>query len=323
MFEFSLHEHWWIILVLMAQLVWATGNFIDGYLLRRYRIADSESAVGTLLIVSSLFGFVVAIFISLLATVLPIFSYSGDTSLIIDNGWIWIALIVGVLEIAWLLPYFYALDKSSEIQVAPLFQFVPIIGVFLALIFFSEIVTLAQIAAIGFIVLGAVVLNRNDLTKKINNKVIGSMIVTSILISVAAFLFKDVASASNFWAATFWMCIGMGLSGILIYATIPTYRKQFHTFMKKRDTTGLCINGINEVVDNSAIILFNAAIVLGPSVPVVQATIAYQPIFTLLIGWLLSVSVIGSYYYRTTENHFYYNMIGVLIIVFGSVLLFV
>lgn len=312
----------WILLVVLAQFTWATGSYIDGYLLRRYKV-EEESATGTLLLISAFFGVVIATLIALTALLIPHFGYSFDTAIILPINQIGIALFVGFLEILWLIPYYYALDESDETSTSPLFQSIPIFGLLLGLFVFNETPLLVQIFGTLFIVLGALILNFEPETKKINFRVILLMLCASFIVAFLTFLFKVTAIEENFWGTSFWVSIGMSITGLMIWSLVPKYRTQFNAFIKKKDWRGLIVNAVNELIDNIAIIAFNGAIVIGPAVAIVQSTTAYQPIFILLIGWILAKLGSDTHKSKTNFSEIIKRSIGIIVIVFGSLLIFV
>ena len=310
----------WVILVLLAQFFWALGNYIDRYLLHRYRFSESasESATGTLLLVSSCFQIVVAFCFFII-------SISANIDLIaVPPKAMFMAIGVGVIEIIWLIPYFYALDKSDETTAAPLFQTVPIFGLVLGFFVFGEAIKPLHIVAIGTILTGSIVLNLNyigDQRKQFSWKVINLMLLASFLIALSAFIFKSAALDTNFIAAAFWMSIGGFIVGVCIYLTVPLYRKQFLKFLQKRDLAGISINATNEVMDNLAILAFYGAVILAPSTVHAQSMIAYQPIIILFIGFV--ASKLGSEFHteQFVGTELVKRVVGISIIVFGSVLI--
>jgi drug/metabolite transporter (DMT)-like permease len=320
----------WIFLVITAQFTWALGNYIDHWLLVRYKVqAESNTSVGTLVLVSGFFAIVIGV--SVLSTV-HLLSFHG----VIDAGLLELghkerltAMLVGVLEILWLIPYLYALDESDETQAPPLFQTVPIFGIILGILFFDEIPAIIHIFAGGIILTGSVILNINIQTSResgrllVNVKVVGLMLLASLIIALAAFLFKGTALEENYWGTVFWMSVGGFLTACVLWIVVPVYRRQFNAFVARRDIKGFAINVANEITDNVAILAFYGAVMLGPSTALVQATVAYQPVFILLIGMM--AVWLGSEFHaeRLSGAGLVQRVVGISIIVLGSVLIFI
>lgn len=318
-------NHWWIIVVLLSQLAWAVGNYVDRYLLSRYKpdIDDNENlGVGTLLLFSSFFGVVSAGIIYLVANTLPFFGYEGNISLIMPTVQIMNAMFIGVLEVVWLVPYFYALAKADETEVVPIFQSIPIFGLILGLTFFGEMPLLIHLIGSLVVICGALILTFNIKKYVFDAKVLFLMLLVSFIVATSTVLFKYTALEENYWSASFWMSIGTFLTGIIIYLTFSTYRQQFNTFLRKKDWLGVGINASNEFVNQIAILAFYLAVVLGPSVMVVQSTTAYQPVFVLVIGIILARLGSNLHVESLSGGELIKKVIGVAVILIGSFLIF-
>ncbi|MBP9759882.1 MAG: EamA family transporter [Candidatus Pacebacteria bacterium] len=318
----------WLFFLLFAQVTWAVGNYIDHYLLSRYKEhVDSASTVGTLVLISSFFMLLVGTGIYALAHGLVQWGVIAPDPLNMKTGEIFLAMGVGVLEVLWLIPYLYALDEADETQVCPLFQLVPVFGFFLGITFFNEVPSISQILAGCVILTGSVVLNLNVGRKKesvndgLNMRVIGLMAVASFIIAIVAFLFKNTALEANYWGAAFWMSMGSFLTGVVIWIIVPSYRRDFHAFLGRRDMFGIAVNFVNEIADSVAILAFYGAVLFGPSTALVQSSIAYQPLFVLLIG--LVAARFGSEFHaeRLRGVGLLTRVVGIFCIVLGSVLL--
>ncbi len=104
----------WIILAILAAFAYAAMNFIDEWLIERLEGEASEDeseetdSVGILVIVSGLFGIVVA-------GVFVYYAYLVPTATVMVSGdLIAQALLVGMLEISWLPFYLYATKRGGS-----------------------------------------------------------------------------------------------------------------------------------------------------------------------------------------------------------------
>ena len=176
----------WILLVLLAQFTWALGNYLDHYLLVRYRPqVESESSVGTLVMVSAAFTVVTGTLIGLSSLILFRLGVAESNPLDIAPIERLTAMSVGVLEILWLIPYMHALDESDETLAPPLFQTVPVFGLVLGFLFFDEAPPALHILAGACILAGSIALNTNwweprtDSRAVVNVRVIALMMLAS------------------------------------------------------------------------------------------------------------------------------------------------
>jgi len=319
----------WFILVLVAQLAWALENHLDNYLLSRCKDEEDEkkaTAVGTLVLMSSLFQIVVVVVMLLLTHSLTHAGVVAEDALSLSAANRTIAIAIGVLEIAWIVPYLYALEHSSdESRTASLFQTVPVFGLLLGAVFFDEIPDTLHIVAGAIILLGSALLNTRFTREKtkLDIRTIGLMLLASSIIAFVAFIFKSTALEENFWGTAFWMAVGEFLTGVAIWFLVPSYRRQFKAYVARRDTVGFGLNAGNEVVDTIALLAFNGAVLIGPSTALVQATTAYQPVFILAIS--LFLAYLGSKVHKKQliEIGLTQRLTAIAIIILGSIFIFI
>ncbi len=320
----------WIGLVLIAQLAWAISIYFDKYLLSSQTNEEtSESPVGTMLLVSAFFNFVVGGLI-FGVMVLRFGEGTAGAMLVLDQPGFLKALFVGVLEVVWLIPYFYALNYTDETMGPPVLQTIPIFGLVLGYFVFNEVPTGAHIFAGIVVLIGALVLNLELVneereergTLKVHWKGIALMLLASFIVSLTGFVFKDSAIDESYWGTAFWTAMGGGFTGILIWALVPRYRKQFNVFVREGKRKMLGLNLLNEVIDNAAIYVYYAAIVFGPSTALVQSTIAYQPALLLLIALVLGK--FGSVVHKKALSNggLLRRTIGITTVVVGAVMIF-
>ncbi len=319
----------WFLCILFSQCVWAIGVYLDKYLVTSDDPNSTEDEVGTLVLVSAFFNGIVALVVLGVMYAL----YQSDAwSMVFGFGKVNIALafMVGVFEILWLIPYFYALDYTDETAAPPLFQTIPIFGLLLGFFVFSDIPTQTQLVASLVVVAGALILNleiakESTAGKKIrslfNWKAIGLMLLASFIVAFSAFIFKDSAEGGNYGSSAFWMAIGAFVAGWCTWFFVPSYRKQFNSFIREKNYKKLGMNAINETTDNLAIFSFYGAVVLGPATAVVQAGAAYQPILLLLIGVVLAFFGSSSHKHHLNVRNLLIKSIGICLIVGGSVFL--
>ncbi len=279
-------EWLWVALALAAALAYAGMNFIDEWLIERLggevEGGEETDPVGTLTIVSGLFGLIVA-------------AVFGGYTLMAPAATIWVgndligqAIFVGMLEIVWLPFYLYATNRSGALEAAPLFQSIPVISLILGLVFFAEVPPMLHVAGAVAIVVGGTILNLVPETWKLDWRTVGLMLIASTIIAFIYFLFKDAALEGNFVATAFWGGVGMALAAVVIWLLWPPYRREFNAFAKDLDKKGVLVQLSNEIIDTFAVLASQKAVVLGPSVMAVTALNAFQPVFILLIGWVLA-----------------------------------
>src|SRR6056297_4063174 len=108
----------WLLFALFAAFGDACVGFVDEWLLDTLEKDDElegvANAPGKLLLISGFFGFFVAMGAWVVAYLLPTVQTSFSTSAL-D-----LAILAGIIEVLWLIPYFYALHQGGAINTTPL-----------------------------------------------------------------------------------------------------------------------------------------------------------------------------------------------------------
>ncbi len=275
----------WIVLQFVSSFSYACENFLDEWLLHRHR-GEEEESVGSLLLISGFFGIVAATIFGLVAYFAP----NPEVTIFVGTELTLRALGAGLLEVLYLIPYLYAVNRVGAVKTAPLFQVIPVISLILGLFVFGEIPPIVHIIGAGIIIIGGLALNLSEVEGnwKVDSKTIALMLFSSTIVVISSFIFKDAALEGNFVAAAFWGGIGMTTMSTVIFLVYAPYRKQFLTFVKRADKPAWLYQLANETVDTIALTTSQVALVLGPSVMAVYAMNAWQPVFILLIGWVLA-----------------------------------
>jgi len=307
----------WLLFALFAAFGDACVGFVDEWLLDT--LSDTEEGVanapGKLLLISGLFGFIVALGAMLLVYFLPVLTTDYSTAAF-D-----LAILAGIIEVLWLIPYFYALNQGGAINTTPLFQSIPIFALIIGIFLFDEIPTTISLVATGIIIVGAFILNYSNELRRVNYKSIILMFLASALIALGLFVFKEAEAQSNFMTAVIGNGIGMGVTSLIIWLVHPIYRQQFNSFIANFDRRVLAGQFANESLYSLSAISGQMAVVLGPSVMVVSAFNAFHPIFTFLIGWVLAKFGSTKHSQTLKPTEIKSKIVGVICIALGAVLI--
>jgi EamA-like transporter family len=268
----------WLMVILAAGAMFAAGVFIDEKLLQ-----DQE--IGTMVIISSLFGLVV------MAVFAGISSYTGS-SLLISQSDLVRSLLIGVGEIAWVIPYLYALKRRGAVVAGPMFQLIPVVGGIAEAILFGIIPPSVHIVGALLIVGGGFVLSIEEeeledgtISYVSDWKTVGYMALSATIAALIYVFFKDTAGGnSGYVAVGFWTGLGMVLTGIAIWLFWKPYRTDFNSFCRNADGKMVGLQLFNESMDAGGAYLTHLANIIGPSVLVVTAFNAVQPVFILIFA---------------------------------------
>jgi len=298
----------WFWIALAATLLFAITNFIDKYLITKYFKGGN---VGSILIFSGFTGF-------LIAPVLLIIKYNEVISSVNQS---WMLMMSGIIYIVSLLPYLWALEIDDASSVIPLLQLIPVFAFILGIIFLKEFLSTNQLVGGIVIFVGSVILSLELGSKKISFKkgILIFMILTSLGIAIYSLLFKMGSIGINYWTASFWFYLGFGIGGVIFLFYKP-YRNQFKNIFKSNAKTVIGLNFANESLNLGGVILINLAFILGP-LALVWIVVGLQPLFVFLIGIILTLIVPKLIKEKISLRDMTHKIIGILIILAGTVII--
>lgn len=224
----------------------------------------------------------------------------------------------GMLLVAALLCYFYALHEDEASFVVPLYQMIPIFGFILGYALLHETISGWHALASLIVIAGALILSF-DLSERVRFKktVVFWMLGASFCAALNGVLFKVFALDAGFWPTTFWTLIGKICVGPLLFAFVPAYRRQFMEMFRANSAPVLGLNALSE----SLFIVGEAAMayasLLAP-VALVLLVNSLQPLFVLIFGVLLSLFAPAISRESITRKQLAQKLLGTATIILGS-----
>ena len=266
----------WFWIALAAPAIWGLVNHVDKYIISKY---FTGKGVGSLVLFTSLSGFIFEIFIAIFDP--SVLHFGVLPALIIA--------INGAILVASFIPYLHALEDEEASMVTALFQLIPVFGYFLALIFLNEHLNTKQIVASLLIVIGSVVISL-DLRERMRLKAKPFLLMTlsAFMIAVNALIFKIIALEENFWGTAFWEYTGGTIFGLFLFIFIKLYRTQFLATIAKSRFKVLTLNAFSELLNIFAKLLANFASLLAP-LALVWVVNGFQPLLVFVYGILLTL----------------------------------
>ena len=295
----------WFSIALIGPVLYSIANHTDKYVISKYL---KNGQVGALIVFSALF--------SLIAVPIVLFIHPQVFTVSLVQA---IALgINAILVVIAVLLYFYALSLDEVSVVVPFYQTIPIFGFILSYFILGETITLIQTCASIIVILGALALSFDLRRKKIRFKtsVVALMLTASLLYAVNSVIFKFIALQDGFWPSTFWGFVGKGVLGLLFLLYVP-YRKQFLKLIKTNRLTIMGLTSMSEGVFIIAESVMQYATLLAP-VTLVLLVNAFQPVFVLLIGVILTIIFPKIERESLREKQLLQKIIGIGLIVIGS-----
>ena len=249
----------WIILTLVAVFLWSLVNISDSYLVERNKHIGHP--IGSLVLFSSLFGFIAA---------LAIFIFTKGSFHLASSD-IVLLVIAGFCHLLWIVFYLNALSHDDVSSVVPWFLTAPLFAYILGYFVLGEKLLPSQLVGGVIILIGGLVLsiktNREEGVKKgykIIWKPIILMTLSSLLIAIWGILFKFVGKDSGFWVASFWEHVGLGIAGIIVLVFVKPYREGFSSMLKQSGRSILALNIFSEIATIIGNLLANYALLLTP-----------------------------------------------------------
>ena len=294
----------WLLLSLLAPFIWSIANYLDKYLLSDK--AEPGGGSGGLIILSSFMSLLFAgcIYLAL------------GSAVMLPSRQINILILSGVFEAMYIYFYFQALEIESTSTVISLFQFAPIFGLLFGYVFLSEIPSGTQLLAIVIILIGTlcIVIKKNEFHLK--SKVIWLMTASTICVGLFGTLFKVAGDGLPLWVSVFWQYMGIGLMGFVFFFASRKYQKEFYAMIKGKF---VALVALAEVLNISAVLVTNAAIVLAP-VALVLSVGSVQPVIVLIEGLLLAVIYPKLFAHDKPQFKFQY-VLGIVLVVIGGFLI--
>ncbi len=302
----------WLILAISSALFAACVNFIDKYLISNKL---KGSGIGSLVMFSSLIGLPVVVGIAVM---------HPEALLIPLNHAIWMVLN-GMIFVAWVLPYFYALNKDDASVVAPLFQLSVVFSLILGYLFLGDSISLVEGIAAALIMLASLGIgvewDGNSRKLHIKIEVIALMTLATLLIAINNVIFKGFALEYTFWTTSFWEYFGFFVMAILLFCLVPNYRRQFKSALKSNGVGILSLNFVNECLALAAKMLANYATLFIAVGLVKSVTEGTQMLFVLGLGVVLTLLLPNIIKEKIHTQYLMQKVIAIGIMIFGLFLL--
>jgi drug/metabolite transporter (DMT)-like permease len=299
----------WLWLTLVAQLLFSVGVHVDKHLLVRW---FRGAAPGSLILFSALFAFVA----------LPVLLVVAATSPWIAPSHAVLLLGGGFLNITGVVLSLYAVQRDEASVVATLFQMMPVFTYVLAYVVLGESMTGLQVLA-GLLVMAGAVVASLDLRRErpaFRGDVLLRMALACLLLATNAVLFKRVALEEDFWVSTFWSYVSLAIAGVVLFAVVATYRRQFLRTLRENRLPVIGLNAANELLAVVGYVMISYATLLAP-VAMVSLVGAFQPLMVFGLGVLLTFVAPRFVHEDLSRRRVVQKLVAMAIVAVGTVLL--
>lgn len=289
----------WILLSLIAAMLWALDNILDKHLLTgRLKNAYSYN------ILTNLNDVLPVVLIPILAPV----HYDPTFSIV--------ALLFGMLTVVSLVYYNKAMIEEEASRVAAFEWTSPIFVAVLSFLLFGEALSLGGYIGILLIVIGAFILSRKKQGKIIISQALWFVIIFSFLFAVGDVISDFSLNYMDFWSFFFWASIGSVASALLMLG-FPKIRRDFRAETRTLEAKVFLMILAVSIIYYVAEVFFYAALSLG-QVSLVVAIVATQPMFTFI--YALGLSLYKPEFLREQTDGFNVTtkFLGIIIIICGA-----
>jgi len=264
----------WLLLALIAPLLWAVVALIDDNLLRGlYRSPVLAALVSGICGMAPMLSLV---WLNIQPTTVAVVSLAG---------------LAGLLTVVYYYFYFQALEYDAPSVVISLFSLAPVALPFFAHFLVGENLKIMQIIGFAIVLFFTFMLAAVDVKKFRFSKALLSISIAAILLDGVLLSEKYVYQHVNFYSGFMFFSLGMGVGGLLlvILMILRNFNKPFH-FKKSKGlrfiVTALIFVAITEVINIAAEFTSNLAVSKGP-VSLVEVIQNIQPLYMLTLALLL------------------------------------
>jgi uncharacterized membrane protein len=288
-----------------AAFFWSLTNIVDKYLTKRHA---EDGNIWGILVLSCFFP----------AVLLPIAAYFSPIAAPRES--IAILMLAGGLMVAWIYFYLKALTEDDTSVVMTLLVLAPFFSLVFSNLILGETLTTIQMLAGGLLVLGSLTVSYSPSKGNFNLKLIFYAVAASTVMGLMHTLFKFSTVGEEFWRSMFWRSAGMVVVGLLLCFLVRSIRERFLHFVHNHLHTGLTLNTTNESLTLLGDTIFGFAILLAP-IALVQTTESYQPIFIIVISFVLAQLGFTSVEEDNSTRVLIQKGLGILFVIVGSTIL--
>lgn len=289
---------WIFFIILLPPAIFALTNLIDKFLVSG---DEEDSNPSVLMATGAFFNLLVSVPVLIFILLKGDFVFSGSLFL---NG------IIFSISI-WI--YLYLLSKEDVNRVVVWYQFIPVFGLIGGFIFLREFLSPFEIFGILLIVSGSLFLSFKK--GKINKKFVCLALLSVLLLTVNDVVFAFYGREISVSNALFSDILGKGFFGFFFLLS-SNVRLNF----VKTIRTKFKVQSFNEIIFIVGDALFDVGKIYAP-VAVVQAFAASQPVFVFIGDFFVKKLKPHFFKYKEKEKLDIKILIGILIVVFGGVLI--
>lgn len=264
----------WLILSVLASVLWALGTIIDKYILTKHM--QDPVSYQLLYVATELPVLLVLLLFTNVSSAFP---------------WVVLGIVAGLSHYLGLFLYFKAMMIEEASRVISLFYIGPIFTLILAATVLKENLTSSMYIGVILLVLGAISISYKKVEGKgtVISPALGLLLLCSFTLSIYEILTKYVLGSLDLISFFFWEFMGFVIAASLTFS-YPKIRQSFLMSVKGMSRPVLFWRFVNTYMSLTALILYFAAMSIGLASLVSGAT-SFEPFFVLVFAVLFSFFV--------------------------------
>ena len=262
----------WIYVVLLAQLIWSVCSLIDKFVIHKGHIKNPLVYIAVNGITQVFIIFLIP-FIKI--GLLGFFDFA-------------MALISSITVMAGIALYYKAVQYDEISRINILFQIIPVFTFILSFLILGEIITGYHFLGFLLLITGGILVSCRKTKKSFKfSRAFYYLLPASMLIAISYIAAKHVFNITNFWNGVFWL----RLTGLAVLFTlfIPQVKNDFVHSFKNMNMKIKKLLFFKMVIDFSAFILSDLAILLGPVTLVSALASSSAPVLVFILALFTSL----------------------------------
>ena len=133
--------------------------------------------------------------------------------------------------------------------------------------------------------------------------------------------FKKVALQESFWISSFWQYLGTLSVTVFLFVFFSEHRKSFLSLFTREKIIILGLSSFQEVLNTSANLMFDFALLLAPLAVVSVVVNGLQPFYILIFGVILTALFPTFFNEKIGKKDLVQKSFFIIVIFIGTVLL--
>lgn len=261
----------WIILVLVATLIWSITAIINKYV----RVSYFENSLGYVIFIAP-------------ATLFALILLFFEPFVLLKGKFAILAILTGVVAIVGYYFYLEALHKEELSRVFILFGIGPLFILVLSTIFLKEVLTINQYIAFALIFIGSILISFRKIKEKIK-LTFGFLLVllSALLFSIQNVLLKYI-SEINLTTMMIYRQFGVLISILFIFLVSSKARKYTKKVINDLNAKKTALVYSAEIIGMTGMFLIYLALQKGP-VSLVTVLEGFETIFIFILTIIISI----------------------------------